>query len=83
VIYNSLAAVQAIAWILTTGTALRHGLARDEKAAARVREGFRRGLGGLAVYSLLAVAAAWFPVTIVVLTTLLWTYWLIFSLRGE
>ena len=39
VVYNSLTAVQAVAWILVAGTALRNRLAKDEKSVVLVREG--------------------------------------------
>src|SRR5262245_724968 len=81
VIYNSLTAVQAVSWILVTGTGLR--LAKDERAVALVREGRRNGCFASVVYSLLALIAVWFPVTIAIATTLLWAYWLAFSLKAE
>ena len=35
------------------------------------------------VYSLLALIAVWFPLAIAIVTTMLWDYWLTFSLRAE
>jgi uncharacterized membrane protein len=81
IIYNSVTAVQAVSWILVTGTGLR--LSKDEKSAVLVRDGHRNGYFALLVYSLLALIAAWFPLTIAVVTTILWAYWLIFSLRAD
>jgi uncharacterized membrane protein len=81
IIYNSVTAVQALSWILVTGTALR--LTKDEKSAALVRDGRRNGYFALVIYSLLALIAAWFPLTIAVVTTMFWAYWLTFSLRAE
>jgi uncharacterized membrane protein len=81
IIYNSVTAVQAVSWILVTGAALR--LAKDEKSAVLVREGHRNGYFALVLYSLLALIAAWFPLTIAVVTTMLWAYWLTFSLRAD
>lgn len=83
VIYNSVAALQAISWILVAGSALRGGLVRDERCAGLVRDAFRNGWFALTVYSLLALVAVWFPVTIAILTTMLWAYWLTFSVRAE
>jgi uncharacterized membrane protein len=83
VIYNSVTAVQAVSWILVTGAVLRNRLARDEKATMLVRDGHRNGYVACVVYSLLALIALWFPVAIAVVTTLLWAYWLTFSLRAE
>lgn len=81
VIYNSVTAVQAVGWILVCGAALR--LAKDEKSAVLVRDGRRNGYFALVIYSLLALLAAWFPLAIAGVTTLLWAYWLTFSLRAE
>ena len=80
VIYNSVTAVQAVAWVLVNGAALR--LTKDEKAAALVRDGRRNGYFAFVVYSLLALLAAWFPLTVAIVTTMLWAYWLIYSLRA-
>jgi uncharacterized membrane protein len=82
VIYNSLTAVQAGAWILVTGAALRSQLAKDEKATSLMRDGRRNGYFAVVVYALLALVALWFPIAIAIVTTLLWAYWLIFSLRA-
>jgi TMEM175 potassium channel family protein len=81
VIYNSVTAVQAISWILVTGAALR--LAKDERSAALVRDSHRNGYSAFVVYSLLALIAVWFPLVIAVVTTMLWAYWLTFSLRAD
>jgi len=83
VIYNSVTAVQAVAWILVTGAALRNRLTKDEKSAVLVGDGRRNGYFALVVYSLLALIAVWFPIAVVVVTTMLWAYWLIFSLRAD
>ena len=81
IIYNSVTAVQAASWILVSGAALR--LTKDEKSAALVRDGQRNGYFALVIYSLLALIAAWFPLTIAVVTTIIWVYWLTFSLRTD
>ena len=83
VIYNSVTAVQAVGWILVSGAALRNRLAKDEKSAVLVREGHRNGYFALVVYSLLALTAVWFPLAIAIVTTMLWAYWLVFSLRED
>jgi len=83
VIYNSVTAVQAVAWILVTGAALRNRLAKDEKSAELVRDGHRNAYVAAGIYSLLALIALWFPLTIAIVTTMLWAYWLTYSLRSE
>ena len=83
VIYNSVTAVQALGWILVSGAALRNRLHKDEKSAVLVRDAHRNGYVALVAYSLLAVIAVWFPLTIAIVTTMLWAYWLTFSLRAD
>jgi uncharacterized membrane protein len=81
VIYNSVTALQAVAWILVSGAALADQLTRDEKSAEVMRNSRRNGYFAFAVYSLLALVAFWFPLAIAVVTTLLWAYWLVLGLR--
>jgi len=83
VIYDAVTAVQAIGWILVCGTALRNRQTKDVKSAALLRENQRNGYVALAIYSLLALAAFWLPLTIAIVTTALWAYWLAFSLRSR
>ena len=81
VIYNSVTAVQGVAWILVTAAALQ--LATDDKAAALIREGRRNSYFALVVYSILALVAVWFPLAVAIVATILWAYWLAFSLRSD
>jgi len=83
VIYNSVTAVQALGWILVSGAALRNRLYKDEKSAVLVRDAHRNGYFALVAYALLAVIAVWFPLAIAIVTTMLWAYWLTFSLRAD
>ncbi|HEU5254733.1 MAG TPA: TMEM175 family protein [Vicinamibacterales bacterium] len=81
VIYNSVTAAQAVSWILVTAAARR--LAKDERCVAQVRDAHRNGYFAFVSYSLLAITAVWFPLTIAIVTTLLWAYWLAFSLKAD
>ena len=83
VIYNSVTAVQSAGWILVSGAVLRNRLTTDEKSTVLVREAHRNGYVALVVYSLLALIAVRFPLAIAIVTTLLWAYWLTFSLRAD
>jgi hypothetical protein len=58
-------------------------LTDDEKSAVLVRDGHRNGYVAFVIYSLLALIAVWFPLAVVIVTTLLWAYWLVFSLRTD
>jgi len=82
VIYNAVTALQAIGWILVSGAALRDRLTTDEKSTAAMRKIRRNGCFALVVYSLLALIAVWFPLSIAIVTTMLWAYWLVFGLRA-
>lgn len=83
VIYNSVTAIQAVGWILVSQAALSNRLVKDEKSAVLVRAARRNGYFAFVVYSLLALIAFWFPLTIAIVTTMLWAYWLAFSLRAD
>jgi uncharacterized membrane protein len=82
VIYNSVTAVQALAWILVSGAALRSQLTKDEKSSSLMRHSGRNGYMAFVVYALLALIALWFPLAIAIVTTMLWAYWMTFSLRA-
>ena len=81
VLYNGVLAMQAVAWILFSRTALSNGLARDDEATTLLRTRLRRGYDALVLYSLFAVAAFWLPVPVAILTTATWVVWLTMSLR--
>ena len=83
VLYNSVLAAQAVAWILITRSALHDGLARDAEAQATLRRNEKSGYGALALYALLAIAAAWLPTVVAILTTATWIIWLVISLRAK
>jgi len=83
VIYNSVTAVQSVAWILVSGAALRSRLTKDDRSVSLMRQNRRNGYLAFVVYGLLALFAVWFPLTVAVVTTMLWAYWLIYSLRAD
>src|SRR5262245_3127205 len=66
VVYNSVTAVQAVAWILVSGAAMGSQLVKDEKSAAVMRESRRNGCVAFAIYALLALIALWFPLAIAI-----------------
>ena len=81
VVYNSVTAVQSVAWILVSEAALRSHLIRDDRSASLMGDNRRNGYIAFVVYSLLALIAVWFPLAIAIVTTMLWAYWLALSLR--
>ncbi|MGH7616629.1 MAG: hypothetical protein ACREPM_05320 [Gemmatimonadaceae bacterium] len=81
VLYDAVLAVQAIGWLLVSGTALRGNLGSGEHAVATLKEQQKRAYFALALYSLLALAAFWLPVTVAIVTTATWVVWLTMSIR--
>jgi uncharacterized membrane protein len=81
ILYNSVFALQGIAWILLTGTALRNGLTRDAASTMAMRANNRNGYFAFAIYSILAIAAIWFSQVVAVVTTMLIVFWLIHGIN--
>lgn len=81
VVYDAVLATQAIGWILVTAAALNSHLANDERSAAALRKNQRAGYGAFALYALLAVAALWWPLTVAIVTTASWIFWLTLGIR--
>jgi uncharacterized membrane protein len=81
VIYNAVAAVQAVGWILVCGAALGDGLTRSSTSAAMMRDSRRNAFVGWALYSLLALLGFWFPRVSAMVTAMSWAFWLIFGIR--
>jgi uncharacterized membrane protein len=85
VLYNATVALQAVGWILISRTSLNGKLYKSEKSEGFIRESGKYGYYAMAMYSLFAVAAFWFPTAIAVATLLTWIFWLIWgiSLKHE
>jgi uncharacterized membrane protein len=83
IIYNSVTAVQSVAWVLVSRAALKSRLTKDDHAASLMRNNRRNGYFACAIYSLLALTAIWFPLAVAIVTTILWAYWLMFSVRAD
>ncbi len=81
VLYDAALAVQAIAWLLVSGVALRNDLLNGERATSTMREHKRRAYFALALYSLLALTALWLPLSTAIVTTATWVFWLTLSIR--
>jgi len=80
ILYNAVIVFQSIGWILLCHTALKNGLTKNEKATHQVRLNLKNGYYSTVVYSLLAILAVWLPLTIAVITVLLWIYWLVYGI---
>ena len=81
VIYNAVLSMQAIAWIFLTSAALNDHLATDERSRATLRENKNHGYGAFVLYALLAIAALWWPLTVAIVTTASWIFWLALGIR--
>jgi uncharacterized membrane protein len=80
VLYDSVLALIAVGWILITRSALSGQLLRNEKAAESSRQNGKYAVFAFALYSLCAILAFWFPLTIAIFTTLTWVFWLILGI---
>ncbi len=80
VLYVSTMSLQALGWILLMSAALKNRLCRDEQSIMRIRDSNRYGYFAFIIYSLCAVIAFWFPLTIAIVTTLIWVFWLIWGI---
>jgi uncharacterized membrane protein len=81
VLYDAVLVATAIGWILWNGAALDGHLTSGESAAATIRENRRKGYFAVVLYSVLAIAAIWFPVTVASITALSWAFWLALGVR--
>jgi uncharacterized membrane protein len=81
VLYDSVLAIQSLGWILMTGTCLKDQLYKNEKAIPTIRQNNKYGYFALALYSLCAVVAFWFPFTMAIVTTITWIFWLIVGIN--
>ena len=81
VLYDAILVMQAVGWLLFGTVALRGDLLNDERAVSTVREHRRNAQGAIVLYSLLTIAALKFPVTVAIVTTVTWIFWLILSIR--
>jgi uncharacterized membrane protein len=82
VLYSFSGVIVGIGWVLIAWTALKpRPLTRNERGAARVRDGLRSGCFAIAFYSICAIVAVWLPLPIAVVLTIMWLYWVIYGAR--
>jgi uncharacterized membrane protein len=81
ILYDSILAIQAIGWILLCGAALGNRLTKNEEAALAMRRNKSYGYFAFTVYSLCAIIAFWFPLTMAIVTTIIWVFWLIYGIN--
>ena len=76
ILYDSTLALQALGWILLTGAALKDHLGKNEKSNLGIRQNGKYGYFAFALYTIFAIIAFWFPLTIAIITTITWIFWL-------
>ncbi len=81
VLYNAVLAGTALGWILIGETVLRDGLVRGPVGQDTIERGRRHAWFALFLYTLLAVAAVWYPRLAASVTSLTWLFWLVSSIR--
>lgn len=81
ILYEIVLAVQSIGWILVCSAAVKDHLAKNDYAAAKLRQNRNFGYYASILYSLFAIAAIWFPLVIAIITTLIWLFWLAYGMR--
>ncbi|MGH2565602.1 MAG: TMEM175 family protein, partial [Ginsengibacter sp.] len=82
-LYSADFGLQAIAWIFMTRAALNpaNPLITNEKAIRAGRLNLKRAYYATILYTICAVAAFWFPLTIAIFVALTWIVWLIVGIN--
>ena len=80
VLYNATLSLQSVGWILLNRSAIKGQLYKSEKAATTIRKSRKFAYFALVLYSLFAIAAFWFPLTIAIITILTWVFWLVWGI---
>ncbi|MES1219383.1 MAG: TMEM175 family protein [Bacteroidota bacterium] len=80
-LYNAIIAMQGAAWILLCGAALKNHLTKNEKSNRLMQINRRNGYFAFVIYTLLAIISLWFPLTIAIVSSLTWIFWLIFGIN--
>ncbi len=80
ILYDSTMAIQAVGWILLTNTALNNHLAKNDASIVTMSQNRKYGYWAFILYSLCALIAWWFPLTIAIITTGIWIFWLVLGI---
>jgi uncharacterized membrane protein len=85
ILYNVVLILQAFGWILISSAVLKDRLSKSEKSTLTIRTNRRFGYFAVVIYTVCAIIAFWFPLTIAIITALIWIFWLIWgiSLKTE
>lgn len=80
ILYDGTMALQALGWVFINITAIKDELAKSEKAKLMILKNRKYAYLGFGLYSLFAIVAIWFPLTIAIITTITWIFWLILGI---
>jgi uncharacterized membrane protein len=78
-LYNAVMALQGLAWIFMSEAAFQGGLTKNAASQAVMAANRSHPYFGLALYSALAILAAWIPTAVMVITMMTWLFWLGFG----
>jgi len=78
VLYSATTGLQSLGWIFLCQAALKpEPLTRNEKSTLTMRQSQRTGYIAVGIYSLCALLAFWFPLTVALLISAIWIGWII------
>jgi hypothetical protein len=60
---------------------VQNKLYKDEQSASTIRRNGREGAYALVIYIVCALVAVWYPLAVVIITCLIWLYWLLLGLK--
>ena len=83
ILYSSVFAMQALAWNFLGRTALNpsNPLTNNEKARLAMVAATRKSHYALTLYTIFAILAIWFPLTIAIIVAASWIAWLIIGIN--
>ncbi len=80
-LYTAVMAFQAVGWVLIGSAALKDRLGKNEKSIASIRQNRNYGVFAFLFYSFCSTVAYWFPLSIIILTSIIWVFWLIVGIN--
>lgn len=76
ILYVSVLALQALAWAATTSAVLSGKLERSTQSVPAIRKNKQYAIAAFGIYIVMGVSAVWFPLTVMLVTCLMWIFWL-------
>ncbi|HEY6953869.1 MAG TPA: TMEM175 family protein [Flavisolibacter sp.] len=81
ILYNLVLILQALGWAQICTAGLKGNLAKSEAAIKEIRKNRSYAYYSVLGYSMLALVAIWIPLTVVIITLLLWVLWLVIGIN--